>query len=554
MSETNTKVNDDLQYSITNTNSNMNTQSSRRPMLSKLRKELPLQSMKSFHFRLPTQRHYSKPLVSSKNVIPPLIENFNKGKQLFGKRPQSLKLSTSSKSRNEPLSIYQTLSPLSHTQCIHHTQPATTTNNQNNNEINFKDRRLIRQATKRFKSLTSRDQDDIESLNQLTQFKTNDIGGTFNTLANNNDAYPSSLSRKMHPLTEPNIIYSDRTTRSNHHKRELKKLIKTNPYHSLKNNFKYSLNQNQLAYAKDSQKTHRLLNYTKSKDKNVIYKVNHCSTLFIKQEKKVKGSLTKRLIARKNDLPADLKSIIFWQGVKWLWMNYSVQIKQLLFSFINLKWYLDKEVLLSQNAINELFSLIQLNKANNFSEALFLVFNENKSLYINMKIVINVLIATKKCSYKEKIKETMNVWATGAEDGVRLTDLVELAQLLFQHKSDVKKVIELSKQLLNIRDLSGVVVNKNVLCNMCSKEKQLKFLIKRNRIDLILYEQMFESEIMNMYNINIRNSKGLIEVNDAQRQCELEIMKYEKILSIVVECNLNRNDLKERVLNEQAEP
>lgn len=539
MSETNTKVNDDGQCLITNTTSNINNNFSFSKQQQNS-KELIMPNMKLHH-------RQNSNVITSKSLIPPLIENHQNDMQRDNNREKSLKLSDSIQSRNDPSPKYQTLSPILEPS-INYTQLATS-NNQNSNEINFKDRRLIRIATKRF-TLSNHDKDDIESFNQITQFKTNDIN-TLNTFSNN-EVYPPSLSRNHMPFTEQNVLSTDRTFRTIYNSKDLKKLMKTNPFHSLKNNFKYTFNQNQLSYIKETQKAHRLINYTKTKDKNALYKVNRCSTIFVKQQK-VKGNLIKRLISRKNVLPGELKAVIFWEGIKWVWMNYSVQIKKLLFSFMNFKWYLDKEILLTQNAINELFSLILIDKGNDFTEALFLVFHEHNNPYINMKIVINVFIVTNKASTVAKIKETMNIWATGAEEGVKLTDIVTLAQLIFSHKSDVRKVIELGKKYLNITDLSDVIVSKHTLIKMCLQEEGIKYLIKRNKIDLNKYAQIFENEIMNMYNINLRNSKGLIDLNEAQRQCESEVMKYEKILSVITECENNRKKLEERILADEKD-
>lgn len=220
MSETNTKVNDDWQCQITNTTSNINNNFSFSKQQQNS-KELIMPNMKLHH------RHNSNVITSSKSVIPPLIENHQIDMQRDNNRQKSLKLSDSIQSRNDPSPKYQTLSPILEPS-INYTQPATS-NNQNSNEINFKDRRLIRIATKRI-TLSNHDKDDIESFNQITQFKTNDIN-TLNTFSNN-EVYPPSLSRNHMPLTEQNVLSTDRTFRTNYNSKDLKKLMKTNPFHS----------------------------------------------------------------------------------------------------------------------------------------------------------------------------------------------------------------------------------------------------------------------------------------------------------------------------------
>lgn len=406
-----------------------------------------------------------------------------------------------------------------------------------NNEISYKERKLIRQLTTNTNNNTrknSKDNEYQDTFNQTTQFKSFQT----NYIATDSiDGFmpPIPLQTNLDLLTESNeesevstnqILEKKKKKRNN-----LLRLMKANPYQSLKHNVYYNFRKNQLNYKQYLPKK-PILNGMKSKEEGALYKINQYSTLYIKNKPKP-SNIILRLLARKHEIPLEFKNVIFWKGIQWLWNNFFVQIEKLLVSFQYYKWFLEKEKITSLKKVEEFLLLIQLQKYKDFCDALFLIFEESNSKGINLKFALTVLIATNNTAYGEQVKEMVEVWESGKSGRVFCNEINEIIRNLLTNSKDIKTLLNIIKNSFEIRDWSNETITKSDLLTLLLTDAKIQLLIKRNYVDIDKIDQVFKEEILNLFNINMRNSKMNLEAHDAQKFCENDINRYEKVLLVL---------------------
>lgn len=459
---------------------------------------------------------------------------------------------------SSPMKYYNsiTYNPNQQQQQQHQQQLQTATPNRlsTSNKISYKERKLIRQLTTRTDATCKNSEENKyhETFNQTTQFKSFQTGYI---ATDSNEGYQTTVVPPMPTnldlLTESNEESEVSERKIYERKRQKKitllRLMKTNPYQSLKNNVFFNYRKNQLTYKQYSNKK-PLLNAIKGKEEGTLLKYNKYSTISIKN-KPTLPNIILRLLQRKNEMPSEFKNVIFWKGVHWLWNHYFGQIERLLVSFQYYKWFLEKEKVITFKKVEEFLLLIQLKKYKDFCDALFLIFEEGNNKGINLKFALTVLITTNKSSYNEQIKDTLEVWESGKTGRISCNDINEIMKNLYTNAKDIKTILISIKNAFDIQDWSKETVDKNDLLTLLLTDHKIPSLIKRNKVDIDKIEQVFKEEILNLFSINMRNSKMSLETHDAQKFCGNDINKYEKVLAILY----NHNSQKQKRREEKQE-
>jgi hypothetical protein len=338
--------------------------------------------------------------------------------------------------------------------------------------------------------------------------KTNRIQEEFSLNTTKNQNYNNYESFSHRPsLTEKDGTYMINQT-SNPSQSNIfliKRLMQANPYKDIPKKVKYSsLLPNQI-----EQKTVTNLPSRKLTKQGYQLKDTGTSSILYKPVDKPENFLIKLLKITKDNFSKVFSKSIKMKCINWIIKNKGAYVDLLVNCYKEVKWFLNsKDGKLDKILFNELLTLLDKKdgKDQDFTDLIFLIFDNNKRGIIEYKEIIVWFILYINDSYLRKIENMIDICLiANSSNLVQLEEIFSLIKSCTMNKTEAKRFQEIIKNLsINLKSSN---VDKNVLYReLISNEEMKSYLIRNSEIANDL-ENQFDEEIETISNMNLKRSK-----------------------------------------------
>ena len=258
----------------------------------------------------------------------------------------------------------------------------------------------------------------------------------------------------------------------------------------------------------------------------------------------------------KLNLNYKFKAAIRNEGLKLLWKNHSIIMENILINYNNFKWFLEKGKYISQDALKEFLYLIKFEKNSiiTFCNKTFLIFDDKGNNLINVKKFLFFMQLTSRISnnYEKinfivdlfedyfKIKENKSINVLDAIDIFKVIINIDNFRFIKTLKNEIKKKLLNGKFSENYNEN---FVEKNKFKNFLLENKIIKGILRQYQKDYSNSNKIFDEELLSVFNSVIRNYKRLMNLNDIIEYNNIDINKMEKILKIINEKNIKKNNI-----------
>jgi hypothetical protein len=348
------------------------------------------------------------------------------------------------------------------------------------------------------------DENNLQSDNKI--FKLNRTKDEF---------YFNSAQKNEKPENLKNLIIQDhkdetyiinQSSNLNRNKITLvERLMHTNPYKDIPKKVKYCFfNPNQL-----EKKTFVNLPSRKLTKHGHQLKDSGTSSVLYKPSNKPQNLLIKLLmLSQDNPSKVFIKSVKM-KSIKWIIKNKGAYVDLLINSYKEVKWFLNsKGGKLDKIIFNEFLLLFDKKggKDQEFTDLIFLIFDENRSEMVDYKELIVWFILFNNDSILRKIENMIDICSI--ESSCNLINIEELFRLLkisTLNRTETKRLQEIIKNLSTKFKYNEV--EKNILYRELISSEEFKSYICRNSEIANELENQFDEEIETIFNMNLKRSK-----------------------------------------------
>jgi hypothetical protein len=139
-----------------------------------------------------------------------------------------------------------------------------------------------------------------------------------------------------------------------------------------------------------------------------------------------------------------------------------------------------------------------------------------------------------------KIKENKSINVLDAIDIFKVIINIDNFRFIKTLKNEIKKKLLNGKFSENYNEN---FVEKNKFKNFLLENKIIKGILRQYQKDYSNSNKIFDEELLSVFNSVIRNYKRLMNLNDIIEYNNIDINKMEKILKIINEKNIKKNNI-----------
>lgn len=432
------------------------------------------------------------------------------------------------------------------------------------NSISFKERNLIRSIPQReLKFELPFNEYTLPQFENFTSLKKKESDNSIYRLMSDN------FHKKIVEKKKTDRSYLTSAHKNMKKKRKikytLKDLMNKNPYHLVSKSVKFSpfldnvyISPQLNALGGGSVTTRnvkRLKLLNQSKPMTVFDSI---SVHFNSNNSKNNKDLLSRLLSMLHEIniPSNFKNAIIFEAIKLLWQKNSLTIEKLIIFYKDYKWFLEKKEKISQKVFSEFLNLIKLEKSDSgFSERVFLIFDTQKTGYINIKDFFFLMKLTSKNSdFYDKISFISDILVDlrKGTDDVNIKDINSLFKIIISgdnHKKDSKKLIDIIKEKFNPENTTIFGIDDKYI----SKQDCFIFLENCDFIKIIIqkfekeYQKsniVYEDQLINAFKINMRNSKNYIINHEIGEYCQKYFDYFENKLEAIEKATIQKDKIK----------
>ena len=350
----------------------------------------------------------------------------------------------------------------------------------------------------------------------------------------------------------------------------LKQLMNLNPYHYVSSMVRYC---NSIEMKNISEKlstvngatfnrkaTSKLLFFKNEKNNIRKNKVINSFSVAMNDNLSFKGEFVWRILAKINK--ANSYSSFYnsckYKGYYELWKYYSVLIEQLLVKYKEFKWFLEKNKYIQEDVFKEFLTCIKIEnkKDNSFTNKVFLLFDDDCTGQINIKVFLFIMeLISKSSNNIEKINFCTELFTDikliNENKCINVMEFFEIFKKIIDspnYKREIKILYDILKKEFN----EGQII-ENIL--FISKKQLFNFLLNNKFIQKIIqafktkYKHaniLYNEEINGSFNSTVRTVKKFLnEQNEVIKMSINECDKLEYVLKAMEE----KGKLKNRVFN-----
>ena len=265
-------------------------------------------------------------------------------------------------------------------------------------------------------------------------------------------------------------------------------------------------------------------------------KQNKSMTFLIKKSKPQENILRRLLLIDNNE--NSLKISIKMQNIKWLWLHKSIIIEKLIFFFHDYKWFLEKNKYFNKKILEEFMYIIGVEQDQVLIDNIFLLFDNERTGFVNFKKVLFSLIISSNNNYNNKIRLILNL-LNEENNQIKLKDFNELLINNIPYK-ERKLIVNIIKEEIGNKDFNMLI----------PKDKFLEILFYNKKIVKILniFFTNFEEIKNNIGNeINddyiLKMSKTSLFNNYTKTLAPKNIEKLDKIVNSIFSNNKFKNQI-----------
>ena len=438
------------------------------------------------------------------------------------------------------------------------------------------------QALKDEESLSNKD----SIFNTKSKYNNNYIFDNYDKI-NNNTFTKNSNIKNLSMNTSSNISNEYSPNYCNTFKKKLKQfkterkyglkqLMTFNPYHYVSSRVRYcnSIEMKNISEKlstvngavfnrKATSKQLFFKNENNNNNKRVNKVIDSC---FVSYNNNVplKGGLVWRILSKitKTNGFSSFYNACKFKGYYELWKHYSILIEQLLVKYPEFKWFLEKTKLMKEDVFKEFLTCvkIELKNDNTFPNKVLLLFDENCTGEINIKVFFFIMELTSKSSSDlEKIHFYSELFPdVNLKNSYQCINVLEMYDI-FKHlinspsyKRECKYLYEILKQLFNngekIED--SLFITKKQLCYFFLNNKFIQKLMQSFIYQYKHADNVYDEEVKNSFNSTVRNVKKFLnEQIEVSKMSINECDNLENVLKAVKHKETTKNQIK-NLLNE----
>ena len=340
----------------------------------------------------------------------------------------------------------------------------------------------------------------------------------------------------------------------------LKQLMEINPYHYVSGMVKYCnlvemkliseklSNVNGASFnIKASSKPLFFINEN-STNKDRISKVVNLSSISLNKNLTFKGGFVWRILSKisKSSGYSAFYHACKLKGYSELWKHYSIFIEQLLVKYPEFKWFLEKNKYMKEEVFKEFLTCMKFETKydNSFANKVFLLFDDESTGKINLKIFFFIMELTSKSSndnekinfYTELFTELKLKDENECINVLEMYDIIKNIIYSPNHKKECKFLYDIIKHEFN----NGVKIESNLYI---SKQKLYHFFLNNKYLHRLMQGFLFQykyadiaynEEINSSFNSTVRNVKKFLnQQNEINKASIYECNKFENVLKAV---------------------
>jgi len=351
----------------------------------------------------------------------------------------------------------------------------------------------------------------------------------------------------------------------------LKQLMEINPYHYVSGMVKYCnsvemkliseklSNVNGASFNKKATSKPLFFINENSTNKDRISKVVNLSSISLNKNLAFKGGFVWRILSKisKSSGYSAFYHACKFKGYSELWKHYSIFIEQLLVKYPEFKWFLEKNKYMKEEVFKEFLTCMKLGTKydHSFVNKIFLLFDEESTGEINLKIFFFVMELTSKSSTDtEKINFYTDLFTDiKLKDENECINVLEMYDIIKNiiyspnYKKECKYLYDIIKHEFN----NGVKIESNLYIN---KQKLYYFFLNNKYIHRLMQGFLFQykyadiaynEEINSSFNSTVRNVKKFLnQQNEINKASIYEYNKLENVLRAVQNKDKIKNKLK----------
>ena len=351
----------------------------------------------------------------------------------------------------------------------------------------------------------------------------------------------------------------------------LKQLMEINPYHYVSGMVKYcnSVEMKQISEklsnvngaSFNKKATYKPLFFinenTTNKDR--IRKVVNLSSVSLNKNLAFKGGFVWRILSKisKSSGYSAFYHACKFKGYSELWRHYSIFIEQLLVKYPEFKWFLEKNKYMKEEVFKEFLTCMKLETKydNSFTNKVFLLFDEESTGEINLKIFFFIMELTSKSSTDtEKINFYTELFTElKLKDEIKCINVLEMYDIIKNiiyspnYKKECKFLYDMLKHEFNngVKIESSLYISKQKLYLFFLNNKYLHRLMQGFLFQYRYADISYNEEINSSFNSTIRNVKKFLnQQNEINKASIYECNKFENVLKAVQNKDKIKNQLK----------
>jgi hypothetical protein len=283
-------------------------------------------------------------------------------------------------------------------------------------------------------------------------------------------------------------------------------------------------------------------------NKDRISKVVNLSSVSLNKNLTFKRGFVWRILSKisKNSGYSAFYHACKLKGYSELWKHYSIFIEQLLVKYPEFKWFLEKNKYMKEEVFKEFLTIMKLETKydNSFVNKVFLLFDEESTGEINLKIFFFVMELTSKSSndiekinfYTELFTEFKLKDKNECINVLEIYDIIKNIIYSPNYKKECKFLYDMIKHEFN----NGVKIESNLYI---SKQKLYHFFLNNKYLHRLMQGFLFQykyadiaynEEINSSFNSTVRNVKKFLnQQNEINKASIYECNKLENVLKAV---------------------
>ena len=350
----------------------------------------------------------------------------------------------------------------------------------------------------------------------------------------------------------------------------LKQLINLNPYHYVSSKVRYcnSVEMKNISEklstvngATFNRKAISKLLFFKNEKNNIRKnKVINSFSVAMNDNLSFKGEFVWRILAKINKANSysSFYNACKYKGYYELWKYYSVLIEQLLVKYIEFKWFLEKNKYIQEDVFKEFLTCIKIEnkKDNSFSNKVFLLFDDDCTGQINIKVFLFIMeLISKSSNNIEKINFCTELFTDikliNENKCINVIEFSEIFKKIIDspnYKREIKTLYDILKKEFNEgQKIENILfISKKQLFNLLLNNKFIQKIMQAFKSQYKHANILYNEEINGSFNSTVRTVKKFL--NEQNEVIKMSINECDR-LEYVLKAMEKKGKLKNRIFN-----